>query len=116
MIETTVDWTTEPSPGTFEVTTGSDALGCSAGSLLENGSPGGITNEFTCEAGALEGTFTIEWQVDDGMEGPGEVNGPWDVIDATGDFAGLTGKGLWSGTANDSTGYSRFAGVISFDP
>jgi hypothetical protein len=114
-IETTVDWTSEPSAGTFEVTVGSDELGCSGGSVLESGGPDGIVNEFTCGDGDRQGTFTFQWQIDDGAEGPGDANGPWTVLEATGDFAGLSGEGLWSGTSTEDTGLGSFPGTINYD-
>lgn len=115
VIEARVDFASEPSPGTFEVTAGSDQLGCSGGTLIENQTPSGLTDAFTCENGARNGTFTIEWQIDDRVEGPGDVNGPWAVIDATGDFVGLAGEGIWSGTSDGVNGFGTFAGVISVD-
>jgi D-alanyl-D-alanine carboxypeptidase len=113
-VETAIEWGTDPLAGTFEVTAGDDVLGCSAGTVLEHGGPGGITNQFTCELGARKGSFTIGWQILEGAEGPGAVNGPWTVISATGDYAGLIGEGLWSGTGTESTGYGSFPGEIEF--
>jgi len=114
-IETTMDWESNPLVGTFEVPIGTDELGCSSGSVLENGTNTGFTNQFTCQNGQREGTFTIEWQIVDGMEGPGDVNGPWTVLEATGDFVGLSGEGVWSGRGAGSTGFGSFPGEISFD-
>ncbi len=114
-IETMFDLESEPGLGTFEVSLGADAMGCSAGSVLENGGTGGITNEFACEGGQREGTFTIEWQIVDDVAGPGDANGPWTVIETSGDFAGLSGEGIWSGTGDDVAAYGSFPGVISFD-
>lgn len=114
-IDTTFDFESEQGVGTFEVSLGADELGCAVGSVLEDGGPGGITNAFTCEGGPGEGTFTIEWQIVDDVAGPGDVNGPWTVIEATGDFAGLTGEGVWSGTGDEAAAYGSFPGVISFD-
>jgi WD40 repeat protein len=114
-IKTTFDSENEPGLGRFEVTIGVDEADCSAGSVLESGGPDGITNEFTCEGGPREGTFTIEWQIVDGASGPGDVNGPWTVIEATGDFAGLAGEGIWSGTSDDAATYGSFPGSITFD-
>jgi len=115
-IETELDFESEPVSGKFEVPDGAELLGCGSGSVLEDGGPSGITNAFTCEDGTRTGTFTIEWKIIEGTEGPGEVNGPWAVSDATGDFAGLTGEGLWSGTVDGSTGRGSFPGVIEFGP
>ena len=109
VIETVIDF--DSGTGTFEVTTGSDALGCSSGTVIETGGPGGIINELTCEEGG-GGTVTIQWQIDDRAAGPGDVNGPWSVIDATGDFAGALGEGLWSGTDAGPTGRGTFDGVV----
>jgi D-alanyl-D-alanine carboxypeptidase len=115
-IETEIDWGTEPITGTFEVAGGTELLGCSSGSVVEDGGPDGITNEFTCEGGQREGTFTFQWKIIEGADGPGDVNGPWRVLDATGDFAGLTGEGLWSGTSDEVNGFGSFPGEIEFGP
>lgn len=105
----------EPVVGTFEVAVGSDTVGCNAGSVVEGEGPAAITNEFTCEDGEREGRFTIQWRIIDGADGPGDVNGPWTLVDATGDFVGLTGEGAWSGTSDGSTGLGTFSGVVEFD-
>lgn len=102
--------------GTFVVDQGADVLGCSSGSVVQGPSPQGIFNAFTCEDGDREGTFTFVWSIIDGSDGPGDFNGPWSVLDTTGDFAGLTGEGLWSGVNLGQTGLSSFPGVIEFGP
>ena len=113
-IETTVDFAATQATGTFEVVDGSDLLGCSAGSLTEFGGPSGITNVMTCEDGDREGTFTLRWEILNSAEGPGDVNGPWSVLESSGEFAGLTGEGMWSGTDDGEIGMGSFPGMIAF--
>jgi len=102
--------------GTFVVDQGAHVLGCDSGSVAESGSPQGITNTFTCEDGDREGSFTFRWTIVEGSDGPGDANGPWTVVGTTGDFAGLAGEGLWSGTGEGETGFGSFPGVIEFGP
>ncbi len=115
-IETEVDFESEPPGGTFVVDQGADQLGCRSGSVVEKAGQPRITNTFTCEDGDREGTFTFMWMVVEGSEGPGDFNGPWSVLDATGDFAGLTGEGLWSGVVEEETGFGSFPGAVEFGP
>ncbi len=115
-IETELDFESGPPAGTFAVAEGAELLGCGSGSVVEDGGPEGITNTFTCEDGAREGTFIFQWQIIEGSEGPGDVNGPWRVLDATGEFSGLTGDGLWSGVVEGETGFGSFPGAIEFGP
>lgn len=103
--------------GTFEVVDGADLLGCNAGALTEYGGPSGNTSQMTCEDGEREGTFTLRFQPSEDTKGPGDSNGPWTVLESSGDFAGLTGEGLWSGTIDSGVGYGSFPGTIEFlDP
>ncbi len=115
-VETEINWGDAQATGSFEVAEGADLLGCSSGTAIEYDGPSGITNVFTCEDGDRDGTFTLRWQIEDDAVGPGDVNGPWSVVESSGDFAGLTGDGLWSGTATDSTGFGSFPGSIEFGP
>jgi hypothetical protein len=60
---------------------------------------------MTC-SGPNTGTFTTEFRPGDYDTGPGELNGPWTVVDATADFTGLQGGGDWwnIGTTETITG------------
>jgi hypothetical protein len=64
-IDTQIDFTEEPFHGTFEVTEGADALGCSSGTFVDAPPDApterGIHKEFTCESGPSTGTFTAEF-------------------------------------------------------
>jgi hypothetical protein len=113
-IETRVDLAATQSAGTFQVTDGADLLGCSAGAMTEYGGPNGITNVLTCEDGDREGTLTLRWQILNSAEGPGEVNGPWNVVESSGDFADLNGEGMWSGNSDGDIGLGSFPGTIEF--
>lgn len=116
-IEVEVDLESEPIKGTFEVTNGAELLGCGSGSVIEYAGPRGITNELTCIDGTRQGTITLRWTVLDNADGPGELNGPWTVAGATGDFVGLTGEGLWSGDDDgEATALGSFPGEIEFGP
>jgi len=114
-IETTIDFDAEPVGGTFDVAVGAEFLGCRSGSVIEYEGPSGITDEFICEDGDRDGAFVVRWTIVDGFEGPGDVNGPWEVVDARGDFEGLTGEGLWSGTSDGVIGRGSFPGTVGFD-
>jgi len=113
-IETVVDFAAEPAEGTFEVTDGAEQLGCASGALVETGGNDGIQNAFSCDDGAREGTFALVWTIVDGADGPGDVNGPWMVGDASGDYTGLIGEGDWSGTSDGPTGFGTFVGSIDY--
>ncbi len=115
-IETEVNFVSQPPGGIFVVEGGADVLGCDAGLVAEIESPEQIINTFTCKDGDREGTFTIAWSIVEGSEGPGDVNGPWQVLDATDEFAGLTGDGLWSGTGEGDMGFGSFDGAVEFGP
>jgi len=82
--------------GSFQVTTGAEALGCSSGTIIETYKfQRTATKVLTCTSGARTGTFTI----DAGGGFPNVIgpDGTWEVIDATGDFVGLTGNGPYLG-------------------
>ncbi len=115
-IEFEVDFAVEPIVGTFVVSEGADLLGCSSGSVEQVEGIPRITQAFTCENGDREGTFTFAWSVIPESEGPGDFNGPWEVLDAAGDFAGLTGDGLGSGAIEGETGILSFPGAVEFGP
>ena len=115
-IETVVDLSGVPEVGTFVVTEGAEVLGCSNGTLEGVEQIAGIASELTCESGPKSGVITLLFFPGDGP-GLGDLNGPWNVEDATGDFAGLEGEGDWwtvedpdSPAADDTyTGEIRFS-------
>jgi len=78
--------------GTFEVTEGADILGCSTGTFVDTRRDGDIRRRFTCETGTKEGRFTAVVDTRE-IPGPGDLNGPWSILEGTGDFTGLQGEG-----------------------
>jgi hypothetical protein len=109
-ITSQIDFTEEPFQGTFEVTEGADALGCSSGSFVDappdSPTDRGIHKEFTCESGTSTGTFTAEFF---------PPSGPWKIADATEDFSGLSGWGAFASIpdeADQNAGVETFIGEI----
>jgi hypothetical protein len=105
-IITQIDFTTEPFNGTFEVTEGADALGCSRGTFVDTPTDRGIHKKFTCDSGARRGTFTAEFFP------PG---GPWKIVNAVDDFSGLSGWGAFALTPSgqgDTAGVETLIGEI----
>ncbi len=94
-IATEIDFSSEPFNGTFEVTEGSDVLGCSQGTFVDTPTAQGIDKLLTCESGERSGTFTANFTLQD-IPGPGDENGRWRIAGATGDFTGLSGGGDFS--------------------
>ncbi|MEE8406281.1 MAG: hypothetical protein V3S32_03955 [Acidimicrobiia bacterium] len=86
-IQTDIDRSASPIQGTFEVTVGADVLGCSSGTVVQMQSEtfGKRDNVMTCESGSNAGTFTIIYDPDDTPK--------WNVLESSGDFAGLQGEG-----------------------
>src|SRR3712207_805927 len=84
-IITQIDFTKAPYQGTFEVTKGAAVLGCLSGTFIDSPITAiAIHREFTCESGTTSGTFTAE------VFPP---RGPWQIVEATDDFSGLSGAG-----------------------
>ena len=104
-IEAKLDVSTRPIGGTFEVTEGADVLGCSAGTFVDDPSGVELKRVMTC-TGPNTGTFTHSFDPGGYDTGPGEMNGPWRIVDATADFTGLQGGGDWwaVGTTETITG------------
>ncbi len=96
-IITQIDFTKKPIQGTFEVTKGAAVLGCVRGTFVDSPITAiAIHKEFTCESGTARGTFTAE------VFPP---RGPWQIVDATDDFRGLSGAGdFWVVPASESDG------------
>ena len=51
---------------------------------------------MTC-SGPNTGTFAYTFDIVQDYTGSGNQNGPWRMLDATGDFTGLQAGGDWSG-------------------
>ena len=100
--------------GTFDVSQGSELLGCSAGTFRDTfRGHGAIEKKFTCELGGA-GTFTflfkpIFWA------GHGDLTGHWEVWRSDGDFAGLRGQGSFSILFSDPP-MEFMDGYIHFEP
>ena len=82
--------------GPFEVTEGADILGCSSGTVadqgvIEDSLPDLRLNRvWTCTSGDREGTFTANVV----LSAASDFNlSEWEIIESTGDFAGLQGAG-----------------------
>ena len=95
-VEFDLDTSTRPITGTFDVTEGADVLGCDEGTFEDD--PGfELARIMTCTDGG-DGTVTFTFEPGAYDSGPGLQNGPWEIVDATGDFSGLRGGGDWQGT------------------
>ena len=117
-IVTQVDYSDRPVHGTFEVTEGADVLQCSSGAF-EDGFviSGNILKVFTCESRSNEGTFTATFAPSESATGPGDENGPWSVVESSGDFVGLQGGGEWSvvfATGDEDVGVETLTGDIKY--
>ena len=115
-IETEIDFSEEPSHGTFEVTEGADALGCSSGRFEDSPDhSGGVHKVLACEDGSKEGTFTAWFNPSEGG-GSGDQSGPWRIAAATGDFRGLKGEGDFSVEyeSTSDTGVETLTGEIQY--
>ncbi|MDX1745491.1 MAG: hypothetical protein R3324_06095 [Halobacteriales archaeon] len=100
-IEFDLDTSTRPITGTFDVTEGVDVLGCAEGTFEDN--PGfELTRMMTCTDGGT-GTVTFMFEPGGYETGPGLQNGPWEIVDANGDFSGLEGGGDWQATGPSET-------------
>lgn len=102
-IETEIDFSSEPFTGTFEVTEGADVLGCSSGSFVDTLRADDIRKDLTCETGDRDGTFSVSFLHDPNTPGPGDQNGPWSILEGTGDFTGLQGEGDFSVVADEES-------------
>ena len=111
-ITTEIDFSEEPFSGTFEVTEGADALGCSTGTFVDGAGDDEIEKTFTCSDGSRDGTFTalIALPSEEGEQTP------WRVVDATDDFSGLEGDGEFSVDENDEdkTGVETLTGEVAY--
>jgi hypothetical protein len=113
-IKTDIDFTSEPVKGTFQVTEGSDELGCSGGTFVDqNVGEEDVNKLLTCTDGDRSGSFTILFHPT-----PDESDvSRWQVVRATGEFTGLEGEGDFSVDYSDDeeSGVETFTGDVSFD-
>jgi hypothetical protein len=111
-IVTDIDFTSEPYTGTFEVTEGSDELGCSGGTFVDQNVGGDdVDKVLTCTDGERSGSFTILFHPT-----PEESDvSRWQVVRATGDFTGLEGEGDFSVDYSDDeeSGVETLTGDVS---
>ena len=116
-IATTISFSVLPPTGTFAVVEGADILGCSAGSFVDTPVDPRIQKLMTCESGTRTGTFTLEF-TPEAAPRPGDMNGPWNIVAATGDFIGLTGEGDFWVVDNEESGvgYETLTGRIEYRP
>jgi len=115
-IETEPDFSTRPVAGTFEVTEGADILGCSNGTYVDtfDDVTADVTKLMTCSEPDT-GTFTILFDPDGYDTGPGEQNGPWRILEGTGDLGGLQGEGdFWMGPDASGTEVETYTGDIEY--
>jgi len=117
-IETEIDFSTEPVVGTFEVTEGADILGCSNGTFEDtfDDVTEDISKLLTCSEPNTS-TFTIVFDPDGYDTGPGELNGPWSILDGFDDFAGLQGEGdfwLLDNPEDPALAMETFTGDIEY--
>ena len=105
---TQIDFSEFPFRGTFVVTEGAAALGCSAGTFVDTPTGAAIRKDFTCTAGG-EGSFTFLFR-------PGTGNN-WNVLTGSGDFSGLHGTGEFAlACCVGDTGTETFTGTIHYAP
>jgi hypothetical protein len=102
-IEIEADFSARPVVGTFEITEGADVLGCSSGTSVDEWvAEDSVLTTMTCTSGSNSGTFTADFDPD----------GPWSIVDSSGDFVGLQGSGDFLERDTGST----FTGDIEFAP
>ena len=116
-IATRISFSVWPPAGAFAVVEGADILGCSAGSFVDTPVEPRIQKLMTCESGTKTGTFTFEFTAEE-APGPGDANGPWNIVAVTGDFTGLAGEGdFWVEEDEESgLGYETLTGRIEYRP
>jgi hypothetical protein len=113
-----VDFDERPIVGTFEVAEGADVLQCSSGTFVErHADQVNHRRIFTCESGPNEGTFTALWSSAPPIEVLND-QGPWNLEEGSGDFAGLQGGGEWTGITFEDRPESveTYTGEIKYAP
>jgi hypothetical protein len=119
-IVTSVDFSSQPFNGTFEVKRGAEALGCSGGTFVDaENALEGIDKSITCTKGG-SGSFTVRARTMTlGCSGkPETCLGSWMVSDGTqsGVFVGLAGFGEFQVTfaEGNNTAVETLSGEISY--
>ena len=79
----------ETGGGTWEVTDGTDVLGCDGGSFTEDGFAAGIERTLSCEDGERAGTIVVRFSPEPVEPDSDDFASDWTVHAATGDFVGL---------------------------
>jgi hypothetical protein len=103
-IVTTLDFSTFPPPGTFEVTEGHEILGCSSGTTIDfPRGVGAVERVFTCDAG--NGQFTFLFL---------DRSNHWQAWKGTEAFYGIRGQGEFSIDFMNDT--DTITGLIHFNP
>ena len=97
--------------GTFIVEAGSELLGCASGAISEFPGRDGINVQMSCTDGARQGTFTVAAQP---FGTPPNLRSAFEVIAATGDYADITGSGVWKGKLGESQNTMTMTGDIAF--
>lgn len=129
-IETEISFASFPFSGTFTVTEGAGAVGCTGGTFVDiprSSGLGQIEKQFACTSGAGAGhdfvvlfkndcTFllhgTFQCRPGSGYLGQGQ----WMVLSGTGDFEGLHGSGDFVVVRTDDTGEETLTGQIVMEP
>ena len=122
-IVTSIDFSTFPFHGTFQVVDGASLLGCTGGAFVDHPAsfpvPSGsaIQKDLTCTDGSAAGSsFTVIFRPTP-APGPGLANGHWQVFMGTGAFANLQGGGDFSVVpTGPTTGMETLTGTIQFVP
>ena len=132
-LATKIDFYTPPIKGVFTTSDGSDALGCSRGTIVDNRARTLIVEVFSCTEGDRTGSFTIRFvpqipQPYDGTETL-ETDGTepletvsdtlettWRFESGTGDFTGLDGNGdyLIAIDGNNSAALGTLTGKVRY--
>ncbi|MEM8903631.1 MAG: serine hydrolase domain-containing protein [Actinomycetota bacterium] len=103
------------SAGSFQISEGSDVLGCAMGTFEEAPLAATIERTFTCDMGERAGSFVLHFFPEPTAD-PTEFASDWTVEDATGDFAGLTGEGGFAALVDeDESGAAEtWTGEVTF--
>jgi len=70
-----------------------------------------VRKTITCDDGS--GTFTLQLQARIGFNVGGQTFGPWVVLNGTGDYVGLTGRGTVTGTQSPGAVEDSYVGWLS---
>ena len=103
------------SAGSFQISEGSDVLGCAMGTFEEAPLAATIERTFTCDMGERACSFVLHFFPEPTAD-PTEFASDWTVEDATWDFAGLTGEGGFAALVDeDESGAAEtWTGEVTF--